>query len=280
MKQQLRFFWAVMATAILLVATVFSAFAETPGYARAQAPLRLEAALGAGPAGWAAAKCTTMTASDVVWVTLTDDGEVDEKVDSYPADTSIIVPMFDYNCVPSKTTIVTVFTLDGESIFTDKEALKADTKKGSYAYPLSKKDESPIDPGKWGVQFFNNKTLLTSGTVVLGGDDSDDDNLGVTVQGTVVDKKTKKAIKSAYVFVLNPGVTLKEWVVAEYPDSDVFTSAQTDSKGKYVLESKLERKEKYSILIIAKGYKPVGMDNFTIGDKDPDPLELNATLNK
>jgi hypothetical protein len=278
MKQQLKFFCAVMATAIVLVATVFSAFAEEPGFARAQTPLHL-AALPAAPADLAAAKCTKMTASDVAWVTLTQDGEVDQQVDSYSADATAIVPMFEYNCVPSKVTIVTVFTLDGESVFTDKEALKADTKKGSYAYPLSKKDESPLDPGEWGVQFFNNKTLLTSGTVTLGGDEPNPD-AGVTVQGTIVDKKTKKAIKDAYVFVLNPGVTLKEWVAANYPDTDVFTGAQTDSKGKYVLENKLERKQKYAVLMYAKGYKPVGMDSFTIGDKDPDPLELNATLTK
>ena len=276
MKQQLRFFLAVAVAAGVMAATVFSAFAAEPGLKRLQLPPQ---ALGASeePAG-VAAKCTKMTASEVTWATLTEDGEVDEEVEAYPAETTTLAPLFEYNCVPSKTTLVTVFLLNGETVFTDKETLKADTKKGTYLYPLSKKDESPMDEGEWEVQFFNNKTLLTSGTVELGGEAPD--KTGVTVQGTVTDKKTKKPVKATYVFVLNPGVTVQDWVDAEFPDEDVFTGGVTDSKGKYVLESKLERKEKYALVIMAKGYKPVTADDFSISDKDPDPLILNVTLTK
>ena len=95
-------------------------------------------------------------------------------------------------------------------------------------------------------------------------------------------RKKVTAIHKANIMKKSDGLFLDCFrrVAADYPDADVFTSAQTDSKGKYVLESKLERKVKYSILIYAKSYKPAGMDNFTISDKDQDPLELNATLNK
>jgi hypothetical protein len=63
-------------------------------------------------------------------------------------------------------------------------------------------------------------------------------------------------------------------------DADVFTAAKTDSKGQFVLEDPLERDTKYSIVVAAKGYKPIGLDNLTIDDEQPDPLQLNITLTK
>ena len=78
------------------------------------------------------------------------------------------MPIFQYDCVPKKTTIVTIFSLDGETVFNDKEPLKASNSSGVYGYPLATTDDSPMDEGEWSVEFFNNKTRLTSGSVIVG----------------------------------------------------------------------------------------------------------------
>ena len=277
MKQQIKLLTITLGVTLTVIATVFSAFASAPALGRSgrvAAPPPIE--LGEDNA----AACAKIKASEVAWVTLTDQGDVDQQVDSYPDGTIQITPLFQYNCVPKKVTIVTVFTLNGETIFTDKEPLKATNSKGTYGYPLGTEDNSPLDDGEWGVEFYNNKTLLTSGTVQVGGESAGQTSSAVAVEGTVKDKKTKKPIKGAVILILKPGVTVQKFIKGGQKDSDVFTAAKTDSKGQFTLQDTLERNTEYSIIVAAKGYKPIGVDKFTIDDQQPDPLQLDITLTK
>jgi len=277
MKTQLKFMAVLVGVSLAVLATVFSAFASTPALRRAGTVTASAAPVALG-AVEKAATCTKMKASDVAWVTLTEDGEIDEQVEAYESGATLITPVFEYDCVPKKTTIVTVFQFNGEEIFSDKEPLKASNSKGLYGYPLSKTDESAVDEGVWGVAFYNNKTLLTESEIVVG--EEGGDSGAVTVQGTVKDAKTKKALKGATVLVLQPGVTIKKFIDGGQKDDDVYTAAQTDGKGQFVLPDQFERNTEYSIIAVAKGYKPVGQDKFVIGDDDPNPLEMNVTLKK
>jgi hypothetical protein len=260
------------------VAAVFAAFATAPGLARAGGVVAQRSTVPhlAKPAGLLA--CTKLAAGDVAWVTLTEDGDIDEQVDSYPSGTTTITPLFEYPCVPKKVTIVTSFSLDGEVVFSDKESLKATNSSGLYAYPLGTTDGSPMDDGTWGVEFFNNKTALTSGEVIIGEEGQTGET--ATVEGTVKDKKTKKAIKGATIIVLNPGVTVQDWVDGDQSEDDVFTAGQTNSKGQFTLEDPLTRNETYSLIIVAKGYKAIATDTFVIEDDVEEPVQLNITLTK
>ncbi|MCC7360391.1 MAG: carboxypeptidase regulatory-like domain-containing protein [Anaerolineales bacterium] len=277
-KQQLKALLVTVGVLIALIATVFAANATAPALARAggvrfnggHAPHLAKPALRAA--------CTKMQAGDVAWVTLTEDGEIEDQVDSYPSGTELITPVFEYPCVPKKVTIVSSFSLDGEVVYSDKESLKATNSSGLYGYPLGTTDGSAMAEGTWGIQFFNNKTLLTEGEVVIGegGEVSD----SVTVEGTVKDKKTKKAIKGATIIVLNPGVTVEDWLDNDQSEDDVYTAGQTNSKGVFKLEDPLTRNETYSLIVVAKGYKSIATDEFVIGDDVEDPAELNITLTK
>src|SRR5437868_6995240 len=108
MKQQLKAMVVTVGVLVALIATVFSAFATGPGLARANV---IVSGLGHVPhmakPALAPDACSKMQASDVAWVTLTEDGDIDEQVDSYPPGTSVITPLFQYPCVPKKVTLVT-----------------------------------------------------------------------------------------------------------------------------------------------------------------------------
>jgi hypothetical protein len=280
MKAQLKLFLVTLGVLVALLATVFSVFADPSGLSPTFDLMRMERLLNPPMAAGnlAAQACSKMTASDVAWVTLTEDGDIDEQVDAYDSGVTEITPLFEYNCIPKKTTLVTVFTYNGEQVYSDKESLKASNTEGLYAYPLITTDDSAFDEGEWGVEFYNNKTLLTSGTILVGG--SGEDTSTVTVVGTVKDAKSKKAIKGAIILVLVPGVTIQDFIDGGQKDEDVFTAAQSDSKGQFELESPLDRNTEYSIIAVAKGYKPVGQDGFVIADEDPNPLQLDITMKK
>jgi len=223
--------------------------------------------------------CTNMQADEVAWVTLDDNGDIDDQVESYESGTNLITPVFEYNCVPRSVTIVTIFSLDGEPVFSDKESLRSSTGQGLYGYPLGTTDDSPLDDGEWGVEFYNNRTLLTDGQVVIG-ESGDPVSNSVTVEGVVTDKKSRKPIKGAVILILQPGVSAEDWVEDDQPDEDVYTAGKTDSKGKFTLEHPLERETVYSIIVVAKSYKPLANDSFEIAADEADPVQLTIKLTK
>jgi hypothetical protein len=227
--------------------------------------------------------CTTMKAdTDAYWLATDETGEAtDEEVSSYPSGTVALAAAFDYNCLPKGATIVTVFALDGEVVFSNKAPQKPSTRSNTYSYVISREDGEPVPDGEWEVGFFNNKTLLTSSTIMVGGDDQGltPDSDSITVQGTVTDAKTRKPIRAALVIVLNEGVTTAQFI-KNPKDSMVFASAETDSRGQFVLETTIERSVAHSWIIAAKGYKPLVEDDLVVGDEAEDPLELNVTLSK
>lgn len=284
MKQQLKWMMIVVGVMVTLVATVFSAYATAPGLARGSRVAAPAADVPASADGAPLAACTEMEASDVAWVTLNEDGEIEDQVESYDSDTSTITPVFEYDCIPRKVTIVSVFSLDGEVVYSDKESLRSSTSGGLYGYPLGTTDGSPIGDGEWGIEFYNNKTLLTEGLVVVGeggsGSGGGEEGDLVSVEGKITDKKTKKAVRNAIVIVLMPGVTVEDWVENDQSDEDVYTAGKSDSKGLFTLESQLERETEYSLIVVAKGYKPLAADGFLIEAEEEDPVVLDIKLTK
>jgi hypothetical protein len=259
-----------VASLVLVIAAVFGASAHAASAGPTWVALDGAAlagdieALAAGKLGEAVpvAACTKMQASDVAWVTLDDEGDVDEQVDHYPAGANVITPLFEYNCVPKKTTIVSVFSLDGEVIYSDKESLKASNGKNRYVYPLGTTDETPMDEGIWGVEFFNNKTLLTSGEIELGGQENGDDPAGNTarVEGSVSNNKSGKPIEGATILVLT-GTDVDAWIDAGKPQDNVVTAGRSDSTGAFALQHPLEREVPYALVVVAKGFRPLGANH-------------------
>ena len=275
MKQQIKLMAIVVTVLAALFGTVFSASATAPrlsGQTLAAASHLLRR-------DHSALACTNMQADEVAWVTLDDNGDIDDQVESYESGTNLITPVFEYNCVPRSVTIVTIFSLDGEPVFSDKESLRSSTAQGLYGYPLGTTDDSPLDDGEWGVEFYNNRTLLTDGQVVIG-ESGDPVSNSVTVEGVVTDKKSRKPIKGAVILILQPGVSAEDWVEDDQPDEDVYTAGKTDSKGKFTLEHPLERETVYSIIVVAKSYKPLANDSFEIAADEADPVQLTIKLTK
>ena len=280
MKLSLKVVTALFAAAVILVGTVFTAVAARPALRAGSA---VQSRIEPAPA---AATCTKLQASDIAWVTLTSDGEVDEQVDSYPSGTDTITPVFEYPCNPKKATIILNIYYNGESIGQIKDSLVVTKKKGFFGIPISYEDGSALDEGTWAVEYVAGKTVLTKGEVVVGEGQAPDSE-GLTVFGTVTDKKTKKPIKGAVVLVLNPGVTVEDFVDGGQKPKDVFALAKTDSKGQYTLldpkgeqEQLLERNVEYSLIVVAKGYKPLAGDGVVIDDTAENPLQVDFQMTK
>jgi hypothetical protein len=277
MARQVRLLVVLVGGLLAAFGVLFAAHAR-PGELAPRLP---RAASPARPLAAPLAACRDMDAGPVAWVTLTDEGDVDRQVRSYPARTNAITPIFEYACVPPRLILVTVFSHDGRPLFTDKEQLRATDSPGVYGYPLGTNDGSPLAEGEWGVEFYDNKVLMTSGRVLVGAA-VDDDAAGelVAVEGVVTDKKSRRPISGAAVLVLQPGVRVSAWIKAGQPDDDVFTGARSDSQGAFILAEPVEREVTYSIVIVARGYKTLATDAFVVRVDQPEPVVLTVKMVK
>jgi serine protease Do len=225
----------------------------------------------------ATVKCEDLGASDLRWVTLDEDDTPGDPVESYPSESKLIYAIFDYECIPRKTTIVTVLSYEGSQVSTRKDTLKPTDDSGYWGvwYRYDKEDEY-FEDGEWSIEYFNNTELIASGRIMVG----EDPKAQVTVLGTVIDSKTKKPIKDARVMILNPDITSKQFIRNNMPDEDIYTEALTTAKGTFVLEQPLKRNYAYGIVVTARGYKPTTYDDVTIEDDAPDPLSWSIPLQK
>jgi hypothetical protein len=172
--------------------------------------------------------------------------------------------------------ITTVYSLDGDVVFSDKETLRATNSSGLYAYPLGTTDGDPLPDGLWSVQYFDGEDLLTSGEVTVGDANSE----SIAVEGTVKDKKTRRNIRGATILVLQPGITAQDWVDNGQDGDEVLTAGQSDSQGAFTLADTLTRNETYSLIVVARGYKPIATDTFVIDDDVAAPAQLNILMVK
>jgi len=281
MRQMKRLWIVVLTITLTLLASVASTtYAQRAAtFAARSAPAASEPGALEAPVAQTS-RCTAMKAGDVVWVTLNEEGEVEEEVESYPSGTTRITAQFEYNCIPRNTTLVTVWSVNGEAVLTAEDKPKATNKPDVWQAYLSMKDESPLPDAEYGVAFYVGEKLLTEGAVVIGGGDEPTHGAdAVTVQGTIVDSRSKKPIKGAVVIVLNEGVAAQDWL-DNGTDDDIYASARTDSKGQFVLDNPIEIGVPHSWLIGAQGYKSIIEEDWALEEDTEDPLVLDIKLVK
>lgn len=275
MKKQFRMLAVTASSIIALLAITVGAVAAM-GSAKFMGSARQSDSTGAP-----LAVCAKLEASEVYFVTLTEDGDIDETVESYPISTTKITAAFDYGCLPRKVALNIVWSLDGDQILTDDDTPKATDKSSNYTHSIFKKDESEMPTGEYTVEFYLGEDLLTSGSITVGevtdGPVVEGDEL--TVQGTVMDAKSKKPIAGALVIVLNEGVSTAAWL-KEGTEEDMLAFAKTDSKGQFELNNKVPAGVKLPWIIGVKGYKTINQDDFVLEIGSDDPYIMNVGLTK
>ncbi len=99
---------------------------------------------------------------------------------------------------------------------------------------------------------------------------------GVYVMGTILDADTDEPIPGALFLALNPGVTYDDFE----SDDQVYSAAEADEEGFFMLPDALIRGETYTLVSGLKDYYPVYEDNVYVGE-DADPIvDLTITLKR
>ena len=104
----------------------------------------------------------------------------------------------------------------------------------------------------------------------------------VYLGGKLVDADTRRGVPGAQVIILRPGVSASSVAGQDSVDAaDIQASAVTDNNGQFQTTDALPRNNQYSVIIVARGYRPVIADNgVTLPSNANNPFLVNATLRK
>ena len=220
----------------------------------------------------------------VTWVTLDNKGNPEEEVDSYPSGTEVIAGSFEFSGMTDGQSWGMLWYYEGE------EAGQGffewgDGEEGVMTVSFNNNDGSSLPDGTYVVELYagtgDEIPLLSQGEVTIGGGgnaqrpNKDD---GVQISGQIIDNDTQRGIKGGFFLVLNPGMTFDKWEKQNFPDSGIFTSAEADSRGNFVLPDLLERGVAYDILVAAEGYDAQIFEGVEFTDSDASEQEYTIPL--
>ena len=104
----------------------------------------------------------------------------------------------------------------------------------------------------------------------------------VYVQGDVTNSDTGRGIEGAQVFIIKPGLSATDAAADDTVSrSEVIASAVSDAQGFYRTDVPIQRGQTYSVIVIAKGYRPiVADDGIDIPGNATNPYSVDATMRK
>jgi hypothetical protein len=138
----------------------------------------------------------------------------------------------------------------------------------------------PSDPGQLGTPTPDEPRRIPFPR--RGGVPTDAPAETAAIIGTFLSADTGEPIAGAYFLVLQPGVTVREFVDAEADSALIYSLGISNGRGQFQLGDRADRGERYSTIGLAEGYEPIADDDVLLADDD-DPatvdlgeLELSA----
>lgn len=104
----------------------------------------------------------------------------------------------------------------------------------------------------------------------------------VYIDGVVIDADTNRGISGAQVYIMKPGVSASQAAADDRVTQDeVIAYAVTDAKGEYRSNAPIPRGRTYSVIIIARGYKAIVVDDGANVPSDAtNPHEISAKMRR
>ncbi|MBC8160925.1 MAG: M4 family metallopeptidase [Roseiflexaceae bacterium] len=108
------------------------------------------------------------------------------------------------------------------------------------------------------------------------------DSNQVLIEGTITNSDTGRGISGAQVFILNPSTSASQAARdGEVTADEVLTYGTTDNSGIYRTEASVPKGQRYSVIILAGGFRPIAADNgIDVPANAPSPLTVDATMRR
>lgn len=208
---------------------------------------------------------------------VSDDNQPVEAGNAF-IDVGTVYAFFAVDGVATGTPWSTRWLLDGEEVLGEEMSWEGSA--GSTWVNITHPDGLP--EGTYTLELYVDGELAQRGsfTVAAGGDIADG-AAPVNVTGIMHDAdNARRTISGAQIVVLMPGVTVDEWVDAEFDPSMIFASGVSVRGGSFRLDNKLTPGERYGVVVVHDDYKPIRVDDFEVPVDAEDPYELDVALER
>jgi S1-C subfamily serine protease len=229
---------------------------------------------------------TTGDAGDAVWGEFTFATDVDSDynpigaTDTFDSGVSMIYAVYQYEGMEDGQAWSRTWYLDGEAVLSQDDTWDGGEHGNGW---LNVYNNGGLPDGAYGLVVWVGGEKVREGEFTIGQPGStvpaQPTDEGVWIQGRIVDAATGRGVKGAAFVALVPGTTVTEFDAN--PSEDLFYAAgQADAQGYFQLDRALERGERYSLIIGARGYKRITEDNLLVEEDTESPLEVNIELQK
>lgn len=103
----------------------------------------------------------------------------------------------------------------------------------------------------------------------------------VNLTGRVYDaNNARRGVSGALVIVLAPGVTLDQWMKAQFDESQILARGVSTANGAYQLSQRLQTGQSYALAVVHEDFRPLRQDAFLIPAGASDPYTLDIPLER
>lgn len=210
-------------------------------------------------------------------ITFAEDIANDEPVnvgDTF-SDVDVVYAFFDYSGMSNGAAWTTRWFLDDAMVLEDDYIWDAGEAGANYV-SLSHPDGLPV--GRYTLEIDIEGELAQSGSfTVQEGDTPVPTEIGVI--GAVHDRNnSRNTISGALIVFLAPGVSVQDWIDADFADDMVHGTGTSNRRGEFQLDNTVIPGESYSIVIVHDDYQPITADDYEIPSDSTDPYELDVTM--
>lgn len=238
------------------------------------------------PAKAGTTTAATGDAGDAVWSEFTFAEDVDSDynpigaADTFDSGVSEVYAVYQYEGMEDGKAWSRTWYLDGEAVLSQDEAWDGGESGSGW---LNIYNNGGLPDGAYGLVVWVGGEEVQGGSFTIGQPGStlpvQPTDEGVWIQGRIVDAATGRGIKGALFAALVPGTTVDDFD-ANPSEGLFYAVGQADGEGYFQLDWPLERGERYSIIIGARGYKRIAEDDLLVEEDTESPLELNIELQK
>jgi hypothetical protein len=229
---------------------------------------------------------TTGDAGDAVWSEFTFATGVDSNynpigaTDTFASGVPEVYAVYQYEGMEDGQAWSRTWYLDGEAALSQDDTWDGGESGSGW---LNVYNDGGLPDGAYGLAVWVGGEKVQEGEFTIGQPGSmvpaQPTDEGVWIQGRIVDAATGRGIKGAAFVALIPGTTVAEFDAN--PSEDLFyATGQADAQGYFQTDRALERGERYSLIIGARGYKRVTEDNLLVEEDTESPLEVNIELQR
>ena len=216
------------------------------------------------------------TISDIRFASVDDDGNFGEFGDAF-SDIYEVVGEFDYSGMADGVEWGYAWFYEGQNV-ADNSLIWDGGESGSFDLYLSHPDGLP--PGEFSLEVYIEGETVQTGNFTIQ-EDGNGPIQDVSVIGTVVDRNNSRTmISGALIVFLNPGVSISQWVDADFDDSMVFGTGTSNRSGEFQLSARVTPGEFYGVAVVHDDYEPIAVDDFQIPPDATDPYELQVTMDR